>query len=200
MISCWGRLSGLMKSSGATELNAFYPIKPECVADVPATRFKPRVSFCFSSNAFLSHFLLLGQLILITNVPIWNDCALVLVPPLNVMSNSLMLVQYCILCLCFFYSYMIWHRWFFRNIIIYVKGGRESLVILHPVFSISIGWQNSQSKKMAGIILWWWSLGYCKSAKTNSARGNLLSFTTLLLYLHTWITITLLNLSITINE
>lgn len=56
MIGCWGRLSGLMKSSGATELNAFYPIKPECVADVPATRFKPRAGKTLSQRRWQASF------------------------------------------------------------------------------------------------------------------------------------------------
>ncbi|XP_047172777.1 rab GTPase-activating protein 22-like isoform X1 [Vigna umbellata] len=54
MIGCGGLFGVLMKSAGTTELNAFYPIRPECQADVPAPRFKPRVSFCFSTNAFLA--------------------------------------------------------------------------------------------------------------------------------------------------
>ena len=45
MIGCGGLWSVLMKSSGTTELNDFYPIRPECQSDVPTTRFKPRVRF-----------------------------------------------------------------------------------------------------------------------------------------------------------
>lgn len=32
-----------MKRSSDAELNTFFPIRPECQADVPKTRFKPRV-------------------------------------------------------------------------------------------------------------------------------------------------------------
>jgi len=72
MIGCGGLFGVLMKSSGTTELNAFYPIRPECQADVPAPRFKPRVSFCFSTNAFLVHFLVHGHFIFITNAHQFN--------------------------------------------------------------------------------------------------------------------------------
>jgi len=47
MIGYFGLCSVLMKRSGTTELNDFYPIRPECKADVPATRFKPRVKLLF---------------------------------------------------------------------------------------------------------------------------------------------------------
>jgi len=50
MIGCFGLLSVLMKRSGTTELNDFYPIRPECKADVPTTRFKPRVKLLFLSQ------------------------------------------------------------------------------------------------------------------------------------------------------
>ncbi|XP_020223201.1 TBC1 domain family member 15 isoform X2 [Cajanus cajan] len=45
-----------MKSGGATELNTFYPIKPECVADVPATRFKPRAGKTLSQRRWHASF------------------------------------------------------------------------------------------------------------------------------------------------
>ncbi|KAK7345750.1 hypothetical protein VNO77_16361 [Canavalia gladiata] len=56
MIGCGGLWSGLMKSSGATELNAFYPIRPECEADVPTTRFKPRAGKTLSARRWHASF------------------------------------------------------------------------------------------------------------------------------------------------
>ncbi|KAL2323413.1 hypothetical protein Fmac_027792 [Flemingia macrophylla] len=45
-----------MRSGGATELNAFYPIKPECIADVPPTRFKPRAGKTLSQRRWQASF------------------------------------------------------------------------------------------------------------------------------------------------
>lgn len=38
-----------MKNSGSGELEAFFPLRPECQADVPKTRFKPRVGTSLNS-------------------------------------------------------------------------------------------------------------------------------------------------------
>ncbi|KEH42494.1 putative Rab-GTPase-TBC domain-containing protein [Medicago truncatula] len=56
MIGCFGLLSVLMKRSGTTELNDFYPIRPECKADVPTTRFKPRSGKTLSARRWNSAF------------------------------------------------------------------------------------------------------------------------------------------------
>lgn len=37
----------IMKKSGGSELEEFYPVKPECRNDVPKPRFRPRVSSPF---------------------------------------------------------------------------------------------------------------------------------------------------------
>ncbi|PNY05303.1 TBC1 domain family member 15-like protein [Trifolium pratense] len=44
------------KNSGTTELNDFYPIRPECIADVPATRFKPRSGKTLSARRWHAAF------------------------------------------------------------------------------------------------------------------------------------------------
>ncbi|KAA3474922.1 TBC1 domain family member 15 isoform X2 [Gossypium australe] len=41
------------KKAGTEELEAFYPIRPECVAEIPKTRFKPRVCIIYSSLPLL---------------------------------------------------------------------------------------------------------------------------------------------------
>ncbi|KAL1329905.1 hypothetical protein HN51_047090 [Arachis hypogaea] len=46
----------LARSSGATELNDFYPIRPECQADAPAPRFKPRAGKTLSQRRWNSSF------------------------------------------------------------------------------------------------------------------------------------------------
>ncbi|XP_061367481.1 uncharacterized protein LOC133310548 isoform X2 [Gastrolobium bilobum] len=56
MVGCEGLLRVLMKSSGVTELNSFYPIRPECQADVPATRFKPRAGKTLSARRWHASF------------------------------------------------------------------------------------------------------------------------------------------------
>lgn len=41
-----GGLTGIvniMKRTGAEDLGDFYPIRPDCLADTPKPRFKPRV-------------------------------------------------------------------------------------------------------------------------------------------------------------
>ncbi|KAK2401493.1 hypothetical protein P8452_08192 [Trifolium repens] len=53
MIGC---CNFLMKNSGTTELNDFYPIRPECIADVPATRFKPRSGKTLSARRWQAAF------------------------------------------------------------------------------------------------------------------------------------------------
>ncbi|KAI4301073.1 hypothetical protein L6164_034389 [Bauhinia variegata] len=53
----WG-----MKSAGATELDAFYPIRPECQEDVPKTRFKPRAGKTLSARRWHASFSQEGQL------------------------------------------------------------------------------------------------------------------------------------------
>lgn len=35
--------SRAMKNSSSEELDTYYPVRPECLADVPKTRFKARV-------------------------------------------------------------------------------------------------------------------------------------------------------------
>ena len=44
MLGCV-KLSGILmtNTAAATELDAFYPIRPECQADIPKTRFKIKV-------------------------------------------------------------------------------------------------------------------------------------------------------------
>ncbi|KAL2992209.1 hypothetical protein AAZX31_10G036700 [Glycine max] len=56
MVGCEGLWGVLMKSSGTTELNTFYPIKAECQADVPATRFKPRAGKTLSQRRWQASF------------------------------------------------------------------------------------------------------------------------------------------------
>ncbi|XP_027365914.1 TBC1 domain family member 15 isoform X4 [Abrus precatorius] len=56
MIGCEGLWRVLMKSSGATELNTFYPIREECQADVPTTHFKPRAGKTLSSRRWHASF------------------------------------------------------------------------------------------------------------------------------------------------
>lgn len=51
-----------MKSSGTTELNDFYPIRPECQADVPTTRFKPRSGKTLSARRWHASFSEEGRL------------------------------------------------------------------------------------------------------------------------------------------
>lgn len=51
-----------MKSSGTTELNSFYPIRPECQADVPTTRFKPRSGKTLSARRWQASFDAAGRL------------------------------------------------------------------------------------------------------------------------------------------
>ncbi|KAK7267422.1 hypothetical protein RIF29_20096 [Crotalaria pallida] len=62
MIGCGGLWRSLMKSSGATELNSFYPIRPECLNDVPPTRFKPRAGKTLSARRWHASFSEDGQL------------------------------------------------------------------------------------------------------------------------------------------
>ncbi|KOM35166.1 hypothetical protein LR48_Vigan02g131600 [Vigna angularis] len=62
MIGCGGLFGVLMKSAGTTELNAFYPIRPECQADVPAPRFKPRAGKTLSQRRWLASFSADGHL------------------------------------------------------------------------------------------------------------------------------------------
>lgn len=61
-----------MKTSGTTELNSFYPIRPECQNDVPATRFKPRVRFSAQNYVLflLITFLIVCQFYLTPNAPV----------------------------------------------------------------------------------------------------------------------------------
>ncbi|KAL9318601.1 hypothetical protein ACSQ67_015118 [Phaseolus vulgaris] len=56
MIGCGGLCRFLMKSSGTTELNAFYPIRAECQGDVPAPRFKPRAGKTLSQRRWQASF------------------------------------------------------------------------------------------------------------------------------------------------
>ncbi|KAK7355945.1 hypothetical protein VNO80_15210 [Phaseolus coccineus] len=56
MFGCEGLCRFLMKSSGTTELNAFYPIRPECQGDVPAPRFKPRAGKTLSQRRWQASF------------------------------------------------------------------------------------------------------------------------------------------------
>ncbi|XP_019433050.1 PREDICTED: TBC1 domain family member 15 [Lupinus angustifolius] len=63
MIGCgglWRRV--FMMSSGATELNTFYPIRPECQNDVPVTRFKPRAGKTLSARRWHASFSADGRL------------------------------------------------------------------------------------------------------------------------------------------
>ncbi|XP_038692864.1 TBC1 domain family member 15-like isoform X2 [Tripterygium wilfordii] len=46
----------LMRKSGADELEAFYPIRPECTADVPKPRFKPRAGKTLSARRWHAGF------------------------------------------------------------------------------------------------------------------------------------------------
>ncbi|KAK7393380.1 hypothetical protein VNO78_21933 [Psophocarpus tetragonolobus] len=62
MVGCERIWSVLMKSSGTTELNAFYPIKPECQADVPTTHFKPRAGKTLSQRRWQASFSAEGRL------------------------------------------------------------------------------------------------------------------------------------------
>ena len=43
MVCCEGWTGILMKNSSNGEMDSFYAIRPECQADVPKIRFKPRV-------------------------------------------------------------------------------------------------------------------------------------------------------------
>ncbi|CAK8571745.1 unnamed protein product [Lathyrus sativus] len=56
MIGCGGLWSVLMKRSGTRELSDFYPIRPECQADVPTTRFKPRYGKTLSERRWQASF------------------------------------------------------------------------------------------------------------------------------------------------
>ncbi|XP_057428017.1 rab GTPase-activating protein 22-like isoform X2 [Lotus japonicus] len=56
MIGCGGLCRVLMRSSGTTELNTFYPIRPECQADAPTTRFKPRSGKTLSARRWQASF------------------------------------------------------------------------------------------------------------------------------------------------
>ncbi|KAF7818448.1 TBC1 domain family member 15-like [Senna tora] len=53
---------GGAKGGGATELDAFYPIRPECKADVPQTRFKPRAGKTLSERRWHASFTQDGHL------------------------------------------------------------------------------------------------------------------------------------------
>ncbi|XP_028777055.1 TBC1 domain family member 15 [Neltuma alba] len=50
------------KADGTTELDAFYPIRPECIADVPKTRFKPRAGKTLSERRWHASFTQDGHL------------------------------------------------------------------------------------------------------------------------------------------
>jgi hypothetical protein len=45
MVGCGGltEIVDIMKRTGAEDLGDFYPIRPDCQADTPKPRFKPRV-------------------------------------------------------------------------------------------------------------------------------------------------------------
>lgn len=58
----WGlcfELTGVraMKNSSSEELDSYYPVRPECLADVPKTRFKARV--CWKNITFFPFSMLL---------------------------------------------------------------------------------------------------------------------------------------------
>ncbi|KAK8702027.1 hypothetical protein V6N13_020397 [Hibiscus sabdariffa] len=50
------------KKAGTEELETFYPIKPDCVADVPKTRFKPRAGKTLSGRRWHAAFSEEGRL------------------------------------------------------------------------------------------------------------------------------------------
>lgn len=50
---------GAMKNSSSEELDSYYPVRPECLADVPKTRFKARVCFTLFHISFLSFYMIL---------------------------------------------------------------------------------------------------------------------------------------------
>lgn len=53
---CWAAIAEIFgRNAGTEELEAFYPIRPECIADVPKIRFRPRV-WIFYSSLFLPKF------------------------------------------------------------------------------------------------------------------------------------------------
>ncbi|KAE9589916.1 putative Rab-GTPase-TBC domain-containing protein [Lupinus albus] len=51
-----------MMKSGATELDTFYPVRPECQNDVPHTRFKPRAGKTLSARRWHASFSADGRL------------------------------------------------------------------------------------------------------------------------------------------
>ncbi|KAI9122017.1 hypothetical protein K1719_006706 [Acacia pycnantha] len=55
-------MSGFLKRTGTTDLNVFYPIRPECEADVPTTRFKPRSGKTLSARRWHASFSQEGHL------------------------------------------------------------------------------------------------------------------------------------------
>ena len=45
----WAAIAEIFgRNAGTEELEAFYPIRPECIADIPKTRFRPRVCIFYS--------------------------------------------------------------------------------------------------------------------------------------------------------
>ncbi|XVF72037.1 hypothetical protein PTKIN_Ptkin12aG0089200 [Pterospermum kingtungense] len=53
----WGAVAEIFgRNAGTEELEAFYPIKPECIADVPKTRFRPRVGKTLSARRWHAAF------------------------------------------------------------------------------------------------------------------------------------------------
>ncbi|OMP11139.1 hypothetical protein COLO4_04013 [Corchorus olitorius] len=53
----WGALAGMFsRNAGAEDLEAFYPIREECKADVPKTRFRPRAGKTLSARRWHAAF------------------------------------------------------------------------------------------------------------------------------------------------
>ncbi|KAE8686107.1 Ypt/Rab-GAP domain of gyp1p superfamily protein isoform 5 [Hibiscus syriacus] len=53
----WATISGIFgRNAGAEELDSFYPIRPECLADIQKTRFRPRVGKTLSSRRWHAAF------------------------------------------------------------------------------------------------------------------------------------------------
>ncbi|XP_022758461.1 TBC1 domain family member 15-like isoform X2 [Durio zibethinus] len=53
----WAAISKMFgKNPGTEELEAFYPIRPECIADVPKTRFRPRAGKTLSARRWHAAF------------------------------------------------------------------------------------------------------------------------------------------------
>ncbi|XVE72903.1 hypothetical protein DITRI_Ditri11bG0075500 [Diplodiscus trichospermus] len=53
----WAAISEMFgRNAGTEELEAFYPIRPECVADIPKTRFRPRAGKTLSARRWHAAF------------------------------------------------------------------------------------------------------------------------------------------------